>query len=116
MRTMVDILPAEIPYLQRHRRIDYLRRERQGADLDAMGRWHRLIEALASQPPTDLRLADPPVAQDHELNVSHGYVVAGEISQMCSQPAQAVVAAVLRQDFGRHPRQACVVKDDLLQR
>ncbi len=85
MRTMIDILPTEIPYLQRYRRIECLRRERHGADLDAMGRWHRLIEALASQPPTDLRLADPPVAQDHELDVAHGYVVAGEISKMRPQ-------------------------------
>jgi hypothetical protein len=86
MRTMVDVLPTEIPYLQSHRRIEYLLRERQGADLDAMGRWHRLIEALASQPPTDLRLADPPVAEDHELDVAYGYVVAGEIRKMCAQP------------------------------
>jgi hypothetical protein len=64
---MVDILPTEIPYLQRHRRIEFLRRERQGADLDAMARWHRLIVSLVPQPPTDLRLADPPVAQNHEL-------------------------------------------------
>jgi hypothetical protein len=86
MRTMVDVLPTEIPFLQSHRRIEYLLRERQGADLDAMGRWHRLIEALASQPPTDLRLADPPVAEDHELDVAYGYVVAGEIRKMCAQP------------------------------
>src|SRR6516165_9545733 len=106
---MVDVLPTEIPYLQRYRRIEYLRRERHGADLDAMGRWHRLIEALASQPPTDLRFADPPVAQDHELDVAHGCIVAGEIRKMCSQPAQAVVAVVaLRQDFDWNPWQVRV--------
>src|SRR5262245_4859785 len=104
MRTMVDVLPTEIPYLQCHRRIGCLRRERHRADLDAMGRWHRLIEALASQPPTDLCLADPPVAQDHELDVANGYVVAGKVCQVREQPIQAIVAEVLRQDFDRHPR------------
>ena len=92
MRAMIDVLPAEIPDLQRHRRVGYLRRERHGADLDAVGRWHRLIEALASQSPADLRLADPPVAQDHELDVADGDVVAGEIRKMRAQPGQAVVA------------------------
>src|SRR5262245_4409692 len=112
MRTMVDVLPAKIPYLQRHRRGEYFRREGQGADLDAMGRWHRLVEALASQPPTNLCLADPAVAQDHELDVADGYVVPGEVREMCSEPIQAVVVVVvLRQDFDRHPRQACVMKD-----
>jgi hypothetical protein len=86
MRAVVDILPAEIPYLQRHRRIEDLRRERHGADLDAMGRWHRLIEALASQPPTDLRFADPAIAENHQLDVGHGYVIAGEIRKVSSQP------------------------------
>jgi len=37
MRTMVNVLAAEIPYLQRHRRIEDFSCERHGADLDTMG-------------------------------------------------------------------------------
>ena len=86
MRAMVDFLPPEIPNLQRNRRTGNLQRERHGAELNAMGREHRLIEALVSQSPTDLRLADAPVTQDHELDVAHGDIVAGKIGKMCAQP------------------------------
>jgi hypothetical protein len=40
---------------------------------------------------------------------------AGKVYQVCSQPIQAIVEGIFRQDFDRHFWQACVVKDDHLQ-
>jgi hypothetical protein len=44
-----------------------------------MGGWDGFVERFAAKPAADLCLADPAVAQDHELDVPDRNVVASEV-------------------------------------
>ena len=87
---VVDVLPAEIPDaaappLEPHP----ARRQWRRADLDAVRGRHGVVIRLAAQPAAQLRLSDPAVAEDHELDVGHFGFAGGEVVEMGAQGLEA---------------------------
>jgi hypothetical protein len=69
MRAVVDVLTAEIPDMQRDRGLPPVARQLDRLDRDAMGRLALGFERFALEIAAELRLADAPVAEDHQLDV-----------------------------------------------
>ena len=108
MGAVIDVLAAKIPQVDARRLGGEGRRKLVRPDGDPMGGVDFFVERLTQQPSTELGLADPSVAQDHELGIPHWLDTCRKIGQMCPHPRQTVVARALRQNLGRHIAESAV--------
>src|ERR1700677_2590844 len=75
VRAVIDILPAEVPEVEGDRRRAARAWEGHGRNRDAVSRVAFRFERLTHQIAAELRLADAPVAQHHQLDVLDARVV-----------------------------------------
>ena len=112
MGAVVEVLAAEVPEVQDGPGLIRGQRQRRRADADAVGGIRIRLEPLPAQPPAELGLADPPVAEHDHLHIAQRLRPGSQVCNVGAQAAEAVVASVLGQHLRRDLGEAGLGVDD----
>ena len=95
VRTVIDILAAEVPQIQAHRFGEALQVHRRFTKLDSVGGRDARIEFQVAQPAAELCLADPTVAEEENLQRRVSARVISEISVVGADSIQDVFVQIV---------------------
>ena len=98
VRTVVDVLPAEVPQIEPHR--FPIVRQIQMSELHAVRGRHRGIESQSLQPPTHLSLADAAISENADFQLGVSRLPQSSIPVMRANRFNDILILVFPADFG----------------
>ena len=100
VRTVIDILAAEVPQIQAHRFGEALQVHRRFTKLDPVGGRDARIKSQVAQPAAELCLADPAVAEEENFQRRVSARAVSEIGLVGADFIQDVFQQIVAADFG----------------
>jgi hypothetical protein len=99
MRTVIDVLPTEVPEVQPHRFREAFQCHSHFAELDPMSGRDVWVKWQIVQPAAKLRLADSPVAEKQDLDLRVDLLAGLKVLVVGADFMQDVLKAFLAADF-----------------
>ncbi len=99
MRAVINVLAAEVPHLQQDFGGAVSCRQPGGNDRDAMGGIAVQLKPLPRQPAAELRLADPAIAENHQLDLDDRLGAIPLVEEMGAKLFKTIVAGLGRENF-----------------